>query len=63
MMKYLEALLPANEAIGIAFREEVTMYPSVSVRECAANQIIHNLRKAFHKRCYGKKTVMQSKVA
>lgn len=37
----LKALLPANEEIGKAFRQEVPMYPELALRELVANAIIH----------------------
>lgn len=37
----LETLLPANEEIGKAFRQEVPMYPELALRELVANAIIH----------------------
>ncbi|MCY4329344.1 MAG: putative DNA binding domain-containing protein [Endozoicomonadaceae bacterium] len=41
LIDYLNALLPANEEIGQAFRKEVTMYPELAIRELVANAIIH----------------------
>ncbi len=41
LMTYLDTLLPSNEVIGIALREEVKMYPSKAIRELVANAIIH----------------------
>ena len=41
LIDYLKALLPANEEIGKAFREEVPMFPDVALRELVANAIIH----------------------
>lgn len=37
----LKTLLPANEEIGKAFRQEVPMYPELALRELVANAIIH----------------------
>jgi ATP-dependent DNA helicase RecG len=37
----IKTLLPANEAIGKAFRKEVPMYPELAIRELVANAIIH----------------------
>jgi len=34
-------LLPANEVIGKAFREEHSLYPLVAIRELVANMLIH----------------------
>jgi len=41
LIDYVESLLPSNEVIGKAIREEVTMYPMLSVRELVANALIH----------------------
>lgn len=41
LIDYLKALLPANEEIGKALREEVPMYPELALRELVANAIIH----------------------
>jgi len=41
VIDYLKALLPSNEEIGKAFREEVPMYPELALRELVANAIIH----------------------
>lgn len=41
LMVYLDALLPRNEIIGSALREEVTMYPDLALRELIANALIH----------------------
>ena len=41
LMKYIEDQLPTNEEIGKAFREKVTIYPILSIREIVANAIIH----------------------
>lgn len=37
----LKTLLPSNEEIGKAFRQEVPMYPELALRELVANAIIH----------------------
>lgn len=34
-------LLPSNEEIGRAFRQEVAMYPELAIRELVANALIH----------------------
>ena len=34
-------LLPSNEVIGTAIRQEVLMYPTLAIRELVANAIIH----------------------
>ena len=41
LIGYLDALLPRNEVLGPALREEVPMYPILAVRELAANALIH----------------------
>jgi predicted HTH transcriptional regulator len=41
LIDYLKTLLPANEKIGKAFRQEVPMYPELALRELVANAIIH----------------------
>lgn len=41
MIEYINSLLPSNEVIGQALREEVTMYPELAVRELVANALIH----------------------
>lgn len=41
LIDYLKTLLPSNEEIGKAFREEVPMYPELVLRELVANAIIH----------------------
>ncbi|MBN4073397.1 putative DNA binding domain-containing protein [Mariprofundus ferrooxydans] len=41
LIDYLKALLPSNEEIGKAFRQEVPMYPELALRELVANAIIH----------------------
>ena len=38
---YIDALLPSNEHIGKAFREEEPLYPSIAIRELIANALIH----------------------
>jgi predicted HTH transcriptional regulator len=38
---FIDGVLPMNEQIGQAFREEVRMYPAIAVRELVANAIIH----------------------
>ncbi len=37
----INSLLPMNEQIGKAFREEVRMYPEIAIRELVANALIH----------------------
>ncbi len=41
LMEVLEALLPRNESIESALREEVPVYPSIALRELVANALIH----------------------
>lgn len=41
LIDYLSALLPRNEVIGKALREDVPMYPALAVRELIANALIH----------------------
>jgi predicted HTH transcriptional regulator len=41
LIDYINALLPRNEVIGKALREEVPMYPDLAVRELVANALIH----------------------
>jgi len=41
LITYINNLLPSNEVIGQAFRENVQMYPELSIREIVANAIIH----------------------
>lgn len=41
LIGYINGLLPNNEYIGDAFREERPLYPSIAIRELIANAIIH----------------------
>jgi ATP-dependent DNA helicase RecG len=41
IVAYINDQLPQNEHIGMAFREEVRMYPKLAVRELVANALIH----------------------
>ncbi len=41
LIDYISALLPSNEEIGKAFRQEVPMYPELAIRELVANALIH----------------------
>ncbi|MCV3765150.1 ATP-binding protein [Rhizobium sp. TRM95796] len=41
LIQYLDHLLPHNEHIGKAFREERPLYPSIAIRELVANALIH----------------------
>lgn len=38
---YIDGLLPRNEYIDKAFREERPLYPSIAIRELVANALIH----------------------
>lgn len=41
LIDYIDGLLPRNEHIGKAFREEMALYPSIAIRELVANALIH----------------------
>lgn len=41
LIGYIDNLLPRNEVIGKALREELPMYPELAVRELVANALIH----------------------
>ena len=41
LVTMIDHLLPRNEVIGKALRQEVSMYPQLAVRELIANAIIH----------------------
>lgn len=41
LMEYINTLVPRNEVIGQAIRQEVPMYPPLAVRELVANALIH----------------------
>lgn len=41
LIEYINNLLPRNEIIGQALREELPIYPELAVRELVANAIIH----------------------
>ncbi|MCX6581108.1 MAG: putative DNA binding domain-containing protein [Candidatus Aminicenantes bacterium] len=41
LIKYVMALVPANEVIQNAFRKSIRMYPEPAIRELAANALIH----------------------
>ena len=41
LIHYIEALLPSEEVIKGAFREKLTAYPLLAIRETVANAIIH----------------------
>lgn len=38
---YIDGLMPRNEFIGKAFREEQPLYPAIAIRELVANALIH----------------------
>lgn len=38
---FMDGLLPQNEFIGKAFREERPLYPAIAIRELVANALIH----------------------
>ena len=41
LLSYINGLLPSNETIGQALRQEVLMYPKLAIRELIANALIH----------------------
>jgi predicted HTH transcriptional regulator len=41
LLKYIEGLLPAQEKIEGAFRTDISVYPSLAIRELVANALIH----------------------
>ncbi len=41
LVEYIDTLLPRNEFIGKAFREERPVFPSIAIRELIANALIH----------------------
>ncbi len=41
LIQYINSQIPTNEVIGEAFREEVSMFPSIAIRELVANALIH----------------------
>ena len=41
LINYIDGLLPKNEHIGMAFREERPLYPTIAMRELIANALIH----------------------
>jgi predicted HTH transcriptional regulator len=43
LITFINSLLPSNEEIGQAFRDNVYMYPLIAIRELVANAIIHKM--------------------
>lgn len=41
LIDYINNILPSNEVVKQAFRENIRMYPELSIREIVANAIIH----------------------
>lgn len=41
LIDFIDALLPKNEHIGKAFREEHPLFPAIAIRELIANALIH----------------------
>jgi ATP-dependent DNA helicase RecG len=41
LIDYINALLPANEVVGPALREDTRVYPEIAIRELVANALIH----------------------
>lgn len=41
LIEYINNILPSNEVIKQAFRENIRMYPELSIREMVSNAIIH----------------------
>ena len=41
LVDYIDGILPRNELIGNAFREDRPLYPSIAIRELIANALIH----------------------
>lgn len=41
LIDYIDGLMPRNEYIGKAFREEHSLYPAIAIRELVANALIH----------------------
>jgi mloB len=41
LLDYINKLIPRNEHIGAAFREEQPLYPVIAIRELVANALIH----------------------
>lgn len=41
MIDHVSRLVPSNEVINLAFRQDVPMYPEIAIRELMANALIH----------------------
>jgi ATP-dependent DNA helicase RecG len=41
LIDFIDSLIPRNEFIGKAFREECPLYPAIAIRELVANALIH----------------------
>lgn len=41
LVGFINSLLPKNEHIGAAFREETPLFPEIAIRELVANALIH----------------------
>lgn len=41
LIDFIDGLMPRNEYIGKAFREERPLFPAIAIRELAANALIH----------------------
>jgi len=41
LITYIDGLLPHDEHIGKAFREELTIFPAIAIRELITNALIH----------------------
>lgn len=41
LIDYMDGLMPRNEFIGKAFREEHPLYPAIAIRELVVNALIH----------------------
>lgn len=41
LIDFIDGLLPRNEFIGKAFRQERALYPAIAIRELVANALIH----------------------
>jgi ATP-dependent DNA helicase RecG len=41
MIDYVSRLVPSNEVINLALRQDVPMYPEIAIRELTANALIH----------------------